>query len=367
MKKGGRLHILMGTKGQFVKMAPILRELDRRGINYNFIHTSQHKGITEEISAVFNLREPDTYIVKKEKDLENLPQMAGWFLRALFSGMTCGIWGGHKGIVLLHGDTESTLLGLLLAKAARLKVAHIEAGLRSYKATDPFPEEIIRRLTSRYADLLFAPSPWACDNLKKEGRRGKIYCTEGNTVFDSLRYILSQPEHKSTPLPREPYAVASIHRKETLYVKHRLARAINCVKFAAKRIRVVLILHKKTHYALRKQGLLKSLKDASNITLHYSFLDYLSFMKLVKNSAFVITDGGGLQEETYFLNKPCLLLRRRTERTFGLRTTACLSGFHLHTIESFLDNPESFRREGEIAPVSPSAMIVDVLEKELTS
>lgn len=327
------LHILMGTKGQFVKMAPVLRELDRRGIAYNFIHTSQHKGITEEISAVFGLRKPDAYIIKKEKDLENLPQMAVWFLSSLFTGLTYGIWRGSRGMVLLHGDTESTLLGLLLAKAARLKVAHIEAGLRSYRAKDPFPEEIIRRLASRCADLLFAPSRWAYDNPKREGRRGKIYCTEGNTVFDSLRYILSLQECKNVPHPREPYAVASIHRKETLYVKPRLERAIDCVKLVARRIRVVLVLHKKTHYALRRHGLLKRLKETPNIILHYSFLDYFSFMKLVKNSVFVLTDGGGLQEETYFLNKPCLLLRRKTERRFGLGTTACLSEFRLDRIK----------------------------------
>lgn len=361
------LHILMGTKGQFVKMAPVLKELDRRSLSYNFIHTSQHKGITAEMGRVFNLREPDSYIVEKEKDLENLPQMALWFLKCLFKGLIYRrkIWPGRKGIVLLHGDTESTLLGLILAKLSRQKIAHIETGLRSYNILEPFPEEIIRRVTSRYADFLFAPSGWAYHNLKKERRGGQLYCSEGNTVFDSLRYIFSLKESGNIQKPKEPYAIASIHRKETLYTKHRLRKATDCIKLASEKLRVILVLHKKTQYALRKHGLLEDLQTNEKITLWYSFLDYLSFMRLVRNSTFVITDGGGLQEETYFLNKPCLLLRMRTERRYGLGTTACLSEFNPDRIEYFLDNYSNFKRKGELESTNPSTVIVNELEKKL--
>ena len=361
------LHVLIGTKGQLIKMAPILMELDRRGVPYNFIHTSQHKGICEDIARLFGLRDPDVYVVTKEKDLKNLPQMALWFVKVLMSGILNRrrIWKGGGGMVLLHGDTESTLLGLILAKFCRSSVVHIESGLRSYRFLEPFPEEIVRSVVSRHAEILFAPSQWAAENLRREGRKGTIYCTKGNTVFDSLRYVLSLQGDGVFPIPREAYAVASVHRKETLYSNHRLRIAVSSILRASKLLRVILVLHKKTEHALKKHRLLQTLEQNANIVVSHSFFDYFSFMKLVDNCEFVVTDGGGLQEETYFLNKPCLLLRNVTERQFGLGTTAYLSKFNNARVQYFLNNYRSFRRTESIDGISPALVIVDRIEELL--
>jgi UDP-N-acetylglucosamine 2-epimerase (non-hydrolysing) len=355
------IHVLIGTKGQYIKMAPVLRELERRKINYNLIHTSQHFNITKELTDTFQIKKPDIYITKKEGDLKNFPSMLSWFSKTLFYGIKKRkeIWRKQNGIVLLHGDTESTLLGIILAKISKIKIFHIESGLRSYDFFNPFPEELNRVIASHFSEVLFAPSIWAKKNLDKTKK--EIICTYNNTVIDALRYITCHKEYINYNPPLYKYVIAAIHRKETTYSKKRLKIVIKTLQLAAKSYRVIFILHKNTAFALKKLNLFSEIERNDNVTLFYDYLNYSKFMKLVTQSEFVITDGGGLQEETYFFNRPCLLLRKKTERIEGLGETACLSKFDFSIIQEFIANHQNYHREKKINKEKPSKIIVDYL------
>ncbi|MDF1498778.1 MAG: UDP-N-acetylglucosamine 2-epimerase [Patescibacteria group bacterium] len=361
------IHILIGTKGQFIKTIPVLQELEKRNIDYNFIHTSQHYDITFKILKIFNAKSPDYFLSSKKNDLENIIQAIPWFMSCLIKGVNDkkNMWKNKKGIVVVHGDTESTLLGVILAKLSGMKVAHIEAGLRSHDIFNPFPEEIIRIITSRFSDYLFAPSDLAIDNIRKY-KNQKIYNTHGNTVFDSLSYIKKITKKNPSKKPYKfLYAVASLHRKETLYNRKLVEKAISYIEIASKKNHIVFILHKNTLFTLKKYDLLFHLEKNKNVILKKSFLDYLSFMELIIDSEFVITDGGGLQEETYYLNKPCLILRKKTERKYGLGETACLSRFDGDEINYFLNNYREFHRKKNKEEIyNPSKIIVQKLIEE---
>ena len=228
------IHVMIGTKGQLTKMSPLLRELDKRGIPYNFIRTGQHAGIIDHMLETYHLRKPDYEITKRKKDIENFFQGIVWAITCLFRGIVNRkkIWKDKKGIVLVHGDTESTLIGVILARLNGIEVAHVEAGLRSFSVFQPFPEEIIRIVTSIFSSYMFAPGEWACSNLRKKHAKRKIIDTRYNTVLDTVRHTLqSKP---TMELPKGEYVVFAIHRKETLYIESRLKKAIESLKLIAK-------------------------------------------------------------------------------------------------------------------------------------
>ena len=142
------IHIVLGTKAQLVKMAPVMVRLTERGIPYRFIHTGQHQATMSEMLEEFELEQPDV-VLYSGRDIVSLPQMALWLLRILFQCLVSRkrVFGEDaRGIVLVHGDTFSTLLGALMGRVARLRVGHVESGLRSFDVFHPFPEEITRLL-----------------------------------------------------------------------------------------------------------------------------------------------------------------------------------------------------------------------------
>ena len=157
------IHIVLGTKAQLVKMAPVMVRLRDRDIPYRFVHTGQHQATMSEMLDEFGLKHPDV-VLHRGRDVVSLPQMAVWTAGILWKCLTRRreIFGEPaRGIVLVHGDTLSTLLGALMGKVARLRVGHVESGLRSFRLFDPFPEEIIRLLTFRLSDSLYCPGSWA--------------------------------------------------------------------------------------------------------------------------------------------------------------------------------------------------------------
>lgn len=352
------LHVMVGTKGQMTKMAPILRELDKRKIPYNFIRTGQHAGIIDQMIATYQLRSPDFFITRRKKDLGSIAQCIFWVIHSVFSGLLHRrqMWQGKKGVVLIHGDTESTLVSVALARLSGIKIGHVEAGLRSFNLLDPFPEEIIRRITSFFSDYMFAPGEWASNNLKKEGKKGKVINTQFNTIADTIQYVLqSRP---TMEIPSGKYVVFAFHRKETLYVKKTLQKAIECLERIAREHKVIFILHKNTEYTLKKGGHLDRLKQNNNISFK-QYYDHVSFMYVIKNCTFAVSDGGSLQEETYFLNKPYLILRNRTERLEGLNETAFISNLDSEKINYFLANYNRFKRPDLEEFISPSKIIID--------
>ena len=196
------IHIIVGTKAQLIKMAPIMSTLQKRGMYYNYIFTGQHKETVDDLRANFGIKEPDV-VLYKGPEITNIFQMVTWGFKIIFKVLSNkkNIFKNDKdGIVLNHGDTFSTLLGTLLAKVAGLKSGHVESGLRSYNYFHPFPEEIIRVLVFFMTDYYFCPGDWALGNLKRY--KGKKINTHLNTLYDSL-IIAKDKNNNNLDIPGE--------------------------------------------------------------------------------------------------------------------------------------------------------------------
>ncbi|MCK4601639.1 MAG: UDP-N-acetylglucosamine 2-epimerase, partial [Phycisphaerae bacterium] len=212
---------------------------------------------------------------------------------------------------------------------------------------------------NRRADLLFAPGSWATNNLRKMKVKGRIVTLAANTGKDALDYTLALPASDQPPRRAGPYALATIHRFETVNRPDMLARAVDVVRRAAETVRMVWPLHTVTRRALQSAGLLEGLAGA-NVEL-CDVLPYQLFARLLAAAEFVIADGGSIQEESFFLDKPCLLLRRTTERREGLDENVVLSRWDAETIDAFLADPNRRRRRTAIPAGSISPVVVDEL------
>lgn len=338
-------------------MFPLMRMLDQNRIPYRFIHTCQHFGIIEDNIKRFKIRKPDLYLTIKKKDLKNIWEMLIWIPKVLWSARNLPIT--RKDFVIVHGDAESTILGFLIGKFYRARVVHVEAGYRSGNILEPFPEELIRRFVDRFSDVVFTPYKEFVAHMSRDG---ETIVTNGNTVFDSVRLALKErPSPKAKRLMDKPYVVFLIHRKENVFVKKRIEIILYTLEIILKKnLRVIWTIHANTRFELEKQGVWKKvlqLQSERDLVLDY-FFDYVDFMHLVKNSEFVASDGGGLQKETYLMNKPMLILRKRTEQEPGVGENSYLSELNIKNIEYFIDNYKKFKRK-KVLGGSPTEIILD--------
>ncbi|TFG91009.1 MAG: hypothetical protein E4H15_06630, partial [Syntrophobacterales bacterium] len=237
------IHIIIGTKAQLIKMAPVMIRLQEKGIPYNFILTGQHLETIHDLRENFSIKSPDV-ILYSGKDIVSVPSMLVWLfkilLKVLFSRTSIFQESRRENsIVLIHGDTFSTLLGALMGRIAGFKVAHVESGLRSFDLWNPFPEELTRIITFWLSDIYFCPGQWAVNNLKKF--KGIKINTEHNTLLDALNLAL-QAKQFGVVIPDKPYCVATIHRFENLCSRSVLERNISLIEKIARHIRVVFIL-----------------------------------------------------------------------------------------------------------------------------
>lgn len=360
------IHVFVGTKAQLIKMAPVMQELDRQGIKYNFIDAGQHASLTGDLIRQFNLREPDVRLRQSDTSITTLMQAAVWTAGSLFkiifrrNQIFEQVFRGQTGICLIHGDTLTTLLSLFYAKRCGLKVAHVEAGLRSYHLFDPFPEEIIRLIAMRYSDMLFSPSVWASNNLKKMGYWTKTIEVGGNTGLDAVRYA-RQSVNGHYQL-NDPYVVMTTHRVETIYSKSRLEMIADLIDKITEQYKVLFVLHEPTRHQLTRFKLYDKVAQNSAVEM-LPLQPYLKFMALVSKAQFVVTDGGSIQEESYFLNVPCLIVRSKTERMEGIGENAFLAEFNPEQIDRFFELLPTLKRKEIDEAISPSRIIVKSLRQ----
>lgn len=355
------IHFFIGTKAQLIKMAPIIISLQKKSIPFRYIDSGQHANITRSLRQLFNLPDPDFSLRDNQKDISSIKQAISWYIHLWFSTYTNRAFlreqvfpGG--GTCLIHGDTLSTLLGLQMARAAGLKVAHIEAGLRSHRLFDPFPEEFIRIFCMRRSDLLFAPSDTAYANLEKMKVDGEIFNIKGNTVLDTLRIIGTHS--LSTPLPNKPFALVTCHRLETITSRKRLGQVVDLINRVAKDLNVVFVMHKPTKNYLDRFNIFRKLGPRVHCQ---NMLDYDQFIPLLMQSSLVLTDGGSIQEECAALSKPCLILRNVTERADGLGNNARLWGFDQDMTEKLLSELSNYCQTNIVADNSPSEKVINTL------
>lgn len=366
------IHIFIGTKAQYVKTAPVIKELDKRGIEYNLIDSGQHAALAKDYRDYFKIRAPDRILSISGEDIKTVSAMLVWFGRILSSVMFSSkqllknIFRGEKGVCLVHGDTPTTLLSVLAAKRSGLKVVHLESGLRSYNIFHPFPEELIRMATMRWSDYLLAPSPWAFDNLKKMGLSHKSFLVGGNSNIDALEYAKSLNSPLAPGLSQnEKFVIVSIHRAETILNRNRLQKIVELVQRLGRDYKVLLCVHPPTRKQLEKYGFINGLQSTRGVILR-DLLPYPQFIQSIKKAHFIVTDGGSVQEESYYLGVPCLLMRNRTERLEGINKNVYISEFDDRRIDYFLNKIEQFRCSDYQKPEqSPSTEIVDILLNQI--
>lgn len=356
-----KIFIVIGTKAQLIKMAPVMIELKKRKIDYRFIFTGQHQETIQELMNTFRLKRPD-YTLYKGKDITKVHQMAFWFIRCLAHAVINEkkIFGGEKGLVLIHGDALSALLGAMMAKISRLKVACVESGLRSFNLCHPFPEEITRRLLSPLTDYHFCSGKFAYKNSLKY--KGIKLNTRFNTLLDSLRIAQRMEGKVQIDIPTELYCLASIHRFENIFNKKRFSFILETIKEISKQIKVLFILHQPTKEKLAEYGFYKGLKENQNIELKPRY-GFFKFNKLLRGAEFVVTDGGSNQEECYYLGKPCLVIRKTTERRDELGSNIVISNYNRQIISDFVNNYPKYRLPPNDFRSSPAKIIVDYLTK----
>jgi UDP-N-acetylglucosamine 2-epimerase len=293
---------VVGARPQFIKAGPLSKELGKK-FKEVLVHTGQHYDYG--MSPVFF---KELSIPKPNYNLNVGSGSHSGQIGRMVVELTKVVSKEKPGIILVYGDTNSTLAGSLVAAKFNINLAHVEAGLRSFNKN--MPEEINRIVSDRLSQFLFCPTKTAVENLKKEGVKGGIFYT-GDVMYDALWENRKIADKKSSILARlnlkpRSYLFAPVHRAENTDIKKNLENIINA--FGKSGDLIIFPIHPRTKKALRKFGI----KNHENIKL-VEPLGYLDSLKLQANSKKVLTDSGGVQKEAYILKIPCLTLRKETE------------------------------------------------------
>lgn len=299
---------VVGARPQFIKAAPVSRELRRRpGVREVLVHTGQHSD--SDMSDVFF----DELVIPAPDHRLRITggrhgAMTGRMLEAVERVLVdeCPDW------VLVYGDTNSTLAGALAAAKLNLRVAHIEAGLRSWNRN--MPEEVNRVLTDHAAALLFAPTAAAVENLRREGIGDARVHLVGDVMYDAALYYAEVAERRSCilaelGLARGGYVLATLHRAENTDDRTRLHTVFEALRELATEVPVILPLHPRTRAAI---ATLDAPQASPNLRL-VAPVGYLDMVMLEKHARLVATDSGGVQKEAFFHRVPCVTLRDETE------------------------------------------------------
>jgi len=361
------LDIFIGTKAQYIKTAPLLRLLYNRGLKYHLIDSGQHADFSRELREELKVKEPEVKL-RKGGDIKTIAQAAAWFLRwtfiTIFSPGTLRnhIFSRDSIYCVIHGDTPTTLLSLFMAKRAGKKVAHLEAGLRSFNLLRPFPEEIIRIICMRYSDVLFAPSEWSVNNLTSMGVHGDIINIRQNTNVEAVYYSLEKTREEQ--FYDKEFCLITLHRVETIFKKEKLIFILDILKNISETLNIIFVLHKPTKKKLDDFGLMSELQSIKNITIK-SLVSHQEFLVMLSSCEFVITDGGSIQEEAFYLDVPCLIMRSETERKEGLDCNVRLSNFNKDQIMDFCDNYTTLKSGNRIENETPSRRILEYFYEPL--
>jgi len=308
-------------------MATIVRLLKQTAdVEARVCVTAQHRQMLDQVLRLFDIN-PD-YDLDLMREDQTLPELSA----ALFTHLDSVLKEFKPDWVLVQGDTTTVAVTALLAYYNRVKVGHVEAGLRTHDKWQPFPEEINRRVAGVAADLHFAPTEWAKKNLLREGVDEKIIAVTGNPVIDALQFVAQQQEPQEVKNLLQKLEIASPAarndgKKLILVTAHRrenfgepLENICRALKELATRgnVEIVYPVHLNPHV---QEPVNRVLKDAHHITL-LPPLDYLPLVHLMKHANLILTDSGGIQEEAPAFGVPVLVLREVTERPEGVEAGA---------------------------------------------
>ena len=303
-----KISMVLGTRPEIIKLSPLIRECERLGLDYSILHTGQHYSYNMDRVFFEDLELPDA-----RYNLDVGSGSHGWQTGKMLVGIEKVLEKEMPDVVLVQGDTNSTLAGALAATKLGIKVGHVEAGLRSYDRR--MPEEINRTLTDHCSDYLFAPTEKSKRILLGEGvSKEKIFVT-GNTVVDAVFQNLEIANRKRNvmkdlELKAKDYFLVTAHRQENVDNKARFAWILRGLKKVAEEFGLPMVYP--IHPRSRKQMIEFGLQPGEVRLIDP--VDFLSFLQLENNAKLVLTDSGGVQEETCVLGVPCVTLRDNTER-----------------------------------------------------
>ncbi len=337
--------LLVGARPNFIKVAPLHRALAARGVAATLVHTGQH--YDAKMSDVFfkelGIPAPDHNLAIGPGDRITQTKKIVDALIPLLSS-------NHPDALVVFGDVTSTAAGAMAGVVAGVKVVHVEAGLRSFNWR--MPEELNRMIADHHSDLLFVTEPVGMENLKNESIPLERAHLVGNVMIDSLRAIESRTGTSTIAsnlgvAPRG-YALLTLHRPESVDDPAVLKYAWETIGLVAARIPVVYPYHVRTKQRLEAAAL----AAPAGMTM-IEPVGYTDMIALVKNAAFVLTDSGGLQEETSALNVPCLTLRNETERPITVEIgTSEITGLDRAKILDAVDRVLSGRwKQGALHPL----------------
>ena len=362
-----KLYFFIGTEAELMKMFKTILEAQKRGYDCKLVSNGQNSvknsHFLELVGGKIDIDLTD--YGKKEK---NASGYIGWFRKTEKLGVTIFkdiVKNNNKDDILMivHGDTLSTLMGARIAKKSGMNYVHVESGLRSYNILSPFPEEIDRYFSSKNSKINFCPKREYAEYAEK-AFKGKSVNTFYNTGIETLYYAIEHnAKNEKTRPVEEKFFLVAIHRQENLMNRKFLTNTFERIIKLSDKMKCIFIYHEQTRNALEKNGLWEMVVNAPNIII-LPRQDYFSFINCVEKSEFVIADGCGNQQEFYYLGKPYLIMRTKVEENSeGIGWNAVYFKNDFSNIEKFYENYNCYEHERVIPEKMPSKIIMDEIDK----
>ena len=344
------IHVVMGTRAEAIKMAPVILALENKNVDYTITGSGQHR--IDTILSDFGIKKTVDYIMlPPEKG--SVSKASVWrgiaFSTNVMKMIRKKLLEDRPTWLLYHGDTMTTAATAMGARAVlkrTWKMGHVEAGLRSNSLTEPFPEEISRRLVDRISDVLFAPTQHAAENLYKEGISKNVHIT-GNTSVDAVNLALKIA--KNVDVPHDDFILVNIHLFENIKSRKRLGTIVRAILEVAQIFdgKIIWSMRNTTEKMLRKFKLWDRIEKEKKIIVS-DWIPYIQFIKALSRAKLIITDSGSIQEESVTLRVPAIILRNRTERPEGLKTPYnYLVGTNVEkvveTVKQIIEEPPKWR------------------------
>lgn len=342
---------IFGTRPEAIKMAPVIKALRRRGeIETRVCVTAQHREMLDQVLSLFRIQpDYDLGIMQEQQTL-------AYITASVLTKLDPILAADRPDWILVHGDTTTTMAATLAGFYHRVRVGHVEAGLRTWNRYNPYPEEVNRKIVDSVCDLHFAPTPGARKNLLREGVDDRTIVVTGNTAVDALLDIIQQGEQAAGDgldglvMPDRRLIVVTAHRRENVGppLEQICGALIDLANRYQSTVQIVYPVHPNPQVKDQVYALLQGI---DNITL-IPPVEYLTFVHLMNRAEVILTDSGGIQEEAPSLKKPVLVLRERTERPEGVTAgTLKVVGTDRQRIVQetvrLLDDPAEYRRMAE--------------------
>tara|TARA_B100000900_G_scaffold204809_1_gene173635 strand:+ start:575 stop:1639 length:1065 start_codon:yes stop_codon:yes gene_type:complete len=348
------IYFFIGTKAQAIKCLPLInKSLETEDFNVFIVDSGQHVEIVEDILKKTNNPVQKISVFKNTKNISTFKESLKWLIYFIFNFLfkkSKQVSNTNSGLCIVHGDTLSTLLGLLWGKKNKLDILHLESGLTSYKLFQPFPEEIIRRIVSKFSDILICFDNEAFGNLNTRFKDSKkeIKRVSENTIIETIDLDNNQILNN--------IATVTLHRTENIISKKKLNKFVEFLDNVSKTHTINWYLHEPTRNYLNKFNI-----TISETIKLFDLLEHNKFLDELKKSDLIITDGGSIQEECYFLGKKTIIWRKTTERRYALNNNMFVSGFDSEEALKFISSDNFKIEESFKSEISPSQEIIDYL------